>query len=43
MIKVVRALINYDECKANVAGRQSELDGQHNDLGTVFLRRRAQL
>lgn len=39
MIKVVRALINYDECKANVAGRQSELDGQHNDLGTVFLRR----
>lgn len=43
MTKVVRALINYDECNANVGGRQSELDGQHNDLGTLFLRRRAQL
>lgn len=42
-IKVVRALIHYDECNANVAGRQSELDGQRNDLGTLFLRRRAQL
>ena len=28
---------HYDECNANVAGRQSELDGQHNDLGTLSL------